>query len=144
MSLDRLQQVVAGDARIAVVQAQHQADRDLVRSHWVEEAAAELAILRGTPQRPAHRVDHPLQRPLHAPDLLDGDLAPLRDRALQTESAGSRLPEVTLGTLGEDRRARHDVAAGLKVGKLLPLTPASLIARADAYRDLVVDEQLDG
>src|ERR1043165_3776122 len=52
--LQLLEHVVAGEGGVAVVEADHEPDRDLVLAHRVDEAAAELAVLGLRPQRPAH------------------------------------------------------------------------------------------
>src|SRR3712207_7663917 len=53
-------------------------------------------------KRPAHRVDHPVERLGDLPDLLDAELPLLRVLGAEAEVADRRPCEVALGALGQD------------------------------------------
>ena len=130
------------EARVAVVEADDQAHRDLVLAHRVDERAAELAVLGREPQRPAHRVDHAVERLLDLPDLLDAELPLLRVLGAEVEVADRRAGQVALGALAEHGGLGDQVRAGLEVRQLLAVAAAALVARADADHAPVLDEQL--
>ena len=83
--LELLEGVVDGEGRVRVVEAADHADAELVLAHRVDEAAAELVPLGALAKRPAHRVDHAVERLLHLPDLLDAQLPALRQVAVEVE-----------------------------------------------------------
>ena len=76
--LQLLEGVVDGEGRVGVVEAGNEADAELVLAHRIDEAAAELVPLRALAKRPAHRVDHAVERLGDLPDLLDAQLPALR------------------------------------------------------------------
>ena len=140
--LQLLERVVHREARVAVVEPDHEAHRDLVLAHRVDERAAELAVLRGELERPAHRVDHAVERLLDLPDLLHAELPLLRVLGAEVEVADRRAGEVAGRALGEHRRLRDQVRAGLEVGELLAVAAAALVAGAHADHASVLHEQL--
>ena len=93
-------------------------------------------------QRPAHRVDDPVERLLDLPDLLDPELPAHRVGAVHVEVVVGGVGEVADRALGEDGRLRDDVGAGLEVAELLALLAAAPVAGADALDDPVLDQQL--
>src|ERR671916_6686 len=95
-----LERVVHGEARVLVVEADDEAHRDLVLAHRVDERAAELAVLGGELERPAHRVDHAVERLLDLPHLLHAQLPLLRVLGPDPEVADRRAGEVAGGALG--------------------------------------------
>ena len=130
------------EARVAVVEPDHQAHRDLVLAHRVDERAAELAVLGREVQRPPHRVDDPVERLLDLPDLLDAELPLLRVLRADVEVADRRPGQVPLGALAEDGRLRDQVGARLEVRQLLAVAPAALVARAHSDHVPVLHQQL--
>src|SRR6478609_4490593 len=86
MELQLLQQVVHRQLRVGVVEPDDEADRDHVVAHGIDERAAELAELLPRPQRPAHRVDHAVERLRDLPDLLHAERPYLRVLAAQPEA----------------------------------------------------------
>jgi hypothetical protein len=115
MRLQLLQQVVDRELGIAVVEAHDHPQRDELVPHRVDEGAAELAVLRRGAQRPAHRVDDPVERLRDTPDLLDAERPHLRVFALEPEVADRRPGQVPLRSLGQDRDARDNVRPRLEV-----------------------------
>src|SRR5205807_10179819 len=113
-----------------------------VLAHRVDERAAELAELRAEPQRPAHRVDHAVERLRDLPDLLHAELPLLRVTGAEVEVADRGARQVPLGALAEDGRLRDHVRARLEVAELLAVAAAALVAGPDAHDLAVVDEQL--
>ena len=118
--------------RILVVEADHEAERDLPLRHRVDEAAAELLEA----QRIAHRVDHRAGR--HAvrrnfPQFLDPNREERRMPA-RAELEGMRqlLREVAAHAVGEDRHLRVDVDAGLEGRLRLAVLPAAAIPGSHA------------
>ncbi len=144
VGLQLLQGVVAGEGRVGRVEPDHQPDADLVGAHRVDEAAAELVPLGALAQRPAHRVDHAVERLLHLPDLLDADLPAPRVGPVQVEVVQGRVGQVPQRALGQHRRLGDHVRARLEVGKLLAVAAAALVARADTAHDPVLDQELVG
>ena len=142
MRLELLQGVVAGEGGVGGVEPDDQAERDLVLAHRVDEAAAELVPLGALAQRPAHRVDDPVQRLLDLPDLLDADLPALRVRAAQVEVVERGAGQMAERALGEHGGLGDHVGPGLEVGELLAVLAAALVAGADAADDAVLDQQL--
>ena len=126
--------------RVGGVQADDHAERHAVLAHRVDEAAAELAVALGAAQRPAHRVDHAVERLLDVPHLLDAERPDLRLRG-EAEPVERDPGQVALRPLGEDRDARLQVRAGLEVRELLPVAAAALVAGADAHDAAALDEQ---
>src|SRR5581483_5447764 len=139
--LQLLEQVVDGERGVAVVEADDHAQRDHALPHRVDERAAELAVAGGRAERPAHRVDHAVERLCDLPDLLDAEGPHLRVLALQCEALDRRAGEVTLGALGEHGDARDDVRSRLEVRELLTVPAAPLVAGANAADDAIGDEQ---
>ena len=135
---------MAGEGRVGVVEPDHEPDAQLVLAHRVDEAAAELVPLRGLAQRPAHRVDHPVERLLDLPDLLHAELPARRQRAVEVEVVERRLGQVAERALGEHRRLRDHVGAGLEVAQRLAVLAAPAVAGADAADDPVLHQQLVG
>ena len=74
MQLHPLQQLMHIERGVLVVQPDHEAERDHARPRGIDEAAAERVV----GQRPAHGVDHAVERPLGLPDLLDTEREDLR------------------------------------------------------------------
>ena len=135
---------MAGEGRVGVVEADHEPDAELVLAHRVDEAAAELVPLRALAKRPAHRVDHLVERLLDLPDLLHAELPAHRQRALEVEVVDRRLGQVAERALGEHGRLRDHVRAGLEVAERLAVLAAAAVARAHAANDPVGDQQLVG
>ena len=77
-------------------------------------------------QRPAQRVDHPVERLRDLPDLLHAERPRLRVLAAQPEPPERGAGQMTLRALGEDRDARADVRARLEVRQLLAFRPRPL------------------
>ena len=119
----------AESSSVAVVEPDDHADRDHVVAHRVDERAAELAVLRCGAQRPAHRVDHAVERLRDLPDLLHAELPHLRLVAAQVEVVERDAGEMALRSLGEHGHLRDEVGAGLEVAQLArprgsrPLSP---------------------
>ena len=127
---------------VGVVEADDEADADLVLAHRVDEAAAELVVAGGFAQRPAHRVDHPVERLLHLPDLFHPELPAHRVGAVKVEVVVGGVAEVADGALGEHGRLGDDVGAGLEVAELFAVLAAAAVAGAHALDDAVLDQQL--
>ena len=142
MRLELLEQVVHGELDVAVVEPDHHAERDHVIAHRVDERAAELPVPRPAPQRPAHRVDHAVERPRDLPDLLHRELPHLRLLTAEGEPVESDAGEVALRPFGEHRDLGDEVGAGLEVAELAALAAAALVARAHAHDAAVRDEEL--
>ena len=151
VQLDLLQQVVRGGGRVGVVEVDDEADRDEVLAgllvlHRVDPRAADLPVLGGDLQRPPReRVDHAVERLGDLPHLLDAELPHLRLAAGgEVELLDRRAGDVPPAALGEHRRLRLDVGAGLEVAELLALLAAALVAGAHADDAAVLDDQLRG
>ena len=142
MRLQLLEQVVDRERRIAVVEPDDEADRDHVLAQRVDERAAELAEPLARAQRPAHRVDHAVERLRDLPDLLHRELPHLRLLAAEGEPVESDAGEVALRPLGEHRDLGDEVGAGLEVAELAALAAAALVAGAHAHDAAVRDEEL--
>ncbi len=142
--LELLEHVVDREGRVAVVEPGHEAHRDLVLAHRVDEASAELAVLGAEAQRPAERVDHAVERLLDLPHLLDPELPLRRVLARHVEVADRGAGQVALGPLGEHRCPSDQVRAGLEVAELLALAVAALVAGANAAHGAVLHQQLGG
>ena len=143
--LELLQQVVAGDGGVGVVQADDEADRHAVVAHRVDPRAAELLVLGAVAQRPAQRVDDAVELARDLPDLLDPErphlgLAAGGEVELADRGAGQMAP----GALGQHGGLGGDVGAGLEVAQRVAVLAAALVAGADAAHDAVLDEQLRG
>ena len=82
-------------------------------------------------QRPAHRVDHPVERLGHLPDLLDADLPALRSPG-EIEVVDGGLRQVADRAFGQHGRLGHQVGPGLEVAELLAIAAATLVAGAHA------------
>ena len=102
-----------------VVEPDHEAHRDPVLAHRVDERPAELAVLLRELERPAHRVDHAVERLLDLPDLLHPELPLLRILGADLEVADRRAGEVPGRALGEHGGLRDQVGARLEVRQLL-------------------------
>src|SRR5205807_10198770 len=100
MRLELLDDVVDRESGVAVVQAGDESERNPVLAHRVDEAAAELAVLRAEAKRPAHGVDHPVERLGDLPDLLHAELPLRRIFARQAEVADRRAGQMATGALG--------------------------------------------
>ncbi len=142
VGLELLERVVDGEGRVRVVEPRDEADADLVLAHRVDEAAAELVPLRALAKRPAHRVDDAIQGLLHLPDLLHAELPALRLEAVELEEVHGGAGQVTLCPLGQHRRLRDHVRAGLEVPELLAVSPAALVPGAHALDDALLNEEL--
>ena len=146
VELELLQHVVDREARVGVVEPDHEADRDAVRLalavHRVDPRAAELLVLRLRAQRPAERVDHAVERLVDLPDLLDAERPDLRVGAGEAQGLHRRAGQVAPAALGEHGRLRDDVRAGLEVRLLAALLVAALVAGAHADDRVVLDQQL--
>src|SRR5436309_6116060 len=123
---------MGGNARIGVVQPEHEPDRDPVGSHGIDPRTPELVPLRAVAQRPAERVYDAVQWLWNLPDLLDSErpdlgLAPVG----QVELLDRGARQVAPGPLGEHGRLSGDVRSRLEVGELLVLLAPTLIAGAD-------------
>ena len=141
MGLELLQEVVRGQLDVAVVEPDHEAERDHVLAHRIEPGAAELAVLGRLAQRPAERVDDLAERLRDAPDLLHAELPDLRLAAVEPEVVERGARQVPGGSLGEDGHLGDDVGARLEVAERLVLLAAPLVAAADADDAAVLDEQ---
>ena len=135
---------MAGEGGVGGVEPDDEPDRDLVLAHRVDEAAAELVPFGALAQRPAHRVDHAVERLGDLPDLLHADLPAPRVGAVQVEVVERGIGEVAEGPLGEHGRLGDQVGARLEVAELLAALAAPLVARANAADDAVLDQQLVG
>ena len=93
-------------------------------------------------QRPAHRVDHAVERLLDLPDLLHAELPLLWVLGAEVEVADRRAGEVALGALGQHGGLGDQVGAGLEVRELLAVAAAALVARAHAHHPPVVHQEL--
>ena len=120
VGLQDLEQVVRVEPGIAVVEADDHPDRHHVVAHRVDERAAELAVLRLRAQRPAHGVDHAVERPRDLPHLLHAELPHLRRRVTaETEVVERDVGEVSLRAFGEHGHPGDEVTARLEVAQLL-------------------------
>ena len=117
VGLHQLQRVVAAEGRVGVVEADDEADADLVLAHRVDEAAAELVVFGRFAQRPAHRVDDPVERLRHLPDLFHPELPAHRVGPVHVEVVVGGVGEMADRALGEHRRLGDDVGARLEVGR---------------------------
>ena len=126
---------------VAVVEADDHPERDHLVAERIDEGAAELAVARLVPKRPAHRVDHPVERPRHLPDLLDPERPDLRVLADEPEALDRRTGEMALRSLAEHGDPRDDVRARLEVGELLARAAAAAVSGAHAAYTAVLDEQ---
>ena len=142
MELQLLQQVVHRQLDVAVVEADHHAERDHVVAHGIDERAAELAVLPPAAQRPTERVDDAPQRPCDLPDLLHAERPHLRVLAGEVEVLERGAREVALRALAEDRHARLQVRARLEVGQRVAVPAAPLVAGPHADDAPAGDEQL--
>jgi hypothetical protein len=142
MRLELLEHVVHRELDVAVVEPDDHPEGDHVLAHGVDEGAAELAVLRPGPQRPAHRVDHAVEGLGDLPDLLHAERPHLRVVALEREPVERDPRQVTLGPLGQHGHLRLHLVAGHEVRELLPVAPAPLVAGLDAAHSAVADEQL--
>ena len=139
--LELLQQIVGRELDIAVVEPDHKPERDHVVAHRIEPGAAELAIARGLPQRPAKSVDDPAQRLRNLPHLLHTELPDLRLWAVESEVIESDAREVPRRALGKHRHLRNDVGAGFEVPELLAVAAAALVAAPNPNHAAVLDEK---
>ncbi len=130
------------DLEVAVVEPDDHPQRDHVVAHRVDERAAELAVLASTAERPAHRVDHPVERLRDLPHLLDPERPDLRVLAGKAEPVHRDTGQVSLRPLGEDRDLGGHVGARLEVRQRLAVAPSSLVAGAHADRPGALHEQL--
>src|SRR3954447_8581494 len=142
MRLQFLQQVVHGELGVSVVEADDHPERDHVVAHGIDERPAELAVLRGSAQRPAHRVDDAIERTRDLPDLLHAERPHLRVLARQPVAVERDARQMSLRPLGEHGDASDDVGAGLEVAELVAVAAAALVARAHAAHSAVRREQL--
>ena len=142
MRLELLEQVVGGQLDIRVLEPDHEAERDVVVAHRVDERAAELPVLGALAQRPAQRVDDLVERLRDLPDLLHAERPDLWVLTLEAEVVDRCGRQVTGGALGKHRDLRRDVDPRLVVRERLALTALALVPRADADDAAVVDEEL--
>ena len=140
--LEPLELVVDAEGGVGVVEADDEAEADLVLAHRVDEAAARLLVLGAPAQRPAEGVDDPVERLRDLPDLLHPELPGLRVGAVHVEVVVGGVGEVADRALGEHGRLRDHVGAGLEVAELLAVLAAAAIAGADALDDPVLDQEL--
>src|SRR5918996_2720417 len=140
--LELLEDVVDRELDVARLQPRHEADRDEIVTHRVDEGATELAVARKRSQRPAHRVHDLPQRARDTPDLLDAERPDLRVLALQPEALDRGGREKTLRSLGKNRDAGDHVRAALEGRQWLAVPPTALVAPARAQDAAVGDEQL--
>src|ERR1044071_8631083 len=94
MRLQLLEQVVHRERRVAVVEPDDEADRDHVLAQRVDERAAELPEPLAGAERPAQRVDDPVERLRDLPDLLHRKLPHLRLLTAEGEPLESDAGEV--------------------------------------------------
>ena len=102
--LEPLQLVVDAEGGVGVVEADDEAEADLVLAHRVDEAAARLLVFGAPAQRPAEGVDDPVERLRDLPDLLHPELPGLRVGAVHVEVVVGGVGEVADRPLGEDGR----------------------------------------
>ena len=114
MALDLLQQVVHRERGVGVVEADDESEAERVGPHRVGERAAELAVARLRLERPADRVHDALQRALDAPHLLDAQRVDLGVLGLQAEVLDRGAGEHALDAVGQHRRVRGQLGAGLE------------------------------
>jgi hypothetical protein len=141
VGLQLLERVVHREAGVAVVEPDHEAHRHLVLAHRIDERAAELAVLCSEAKRPAHRVDHAVERLRHLPDLLHAELPLLRVLGAQLEVPDGGAREVALRALGQHGGLADQVRAGFEVAELLALAAAALVAAPHADHVPAVHEQ---
>ncbi len=142
MPLEAVERHVRIEQRIPVVEARHEADRELAVRHRIDESAAELLV----PQRIPHRV-HDRARfessARHLPQLFhtDGKLLGL-PAAPQGKAPQQLLGEVAAHAVAEDRHLGQDVDARLE--RRLPRAVAvdAAVAGADADHAVAVGENL--
>ena len=142
MRLEQLQRVVHGQRRVERVQSADQADGQHVLAHRVDEAAAQLLPLAAQPERPAQRVDDAVERMVDAPDLLDAEAPHLRHVAVHPEPLEQRAGQVALCPLGQHRRLRVHLDAGLERAERLAVAVEALVAGAHADHRLAAHQQL--
>ncbi len=127
---------------VGVVEADDEAEADLVLAHRVDEAAARLLVFGAPAQRPAEGVDDPVERLRDLPDLLHPELPGLRVGAVHVEVVVGGVGEVADRSLGEDGRLCDHVGAGLEVSELFAVFAAAAIAGADTLDDPILDQEL--
>src|SRR5205823_11907065 len=110
----------------------HHADRHHVVAHRVDERAAELPVAATGAQRPAHRVDDPVERLRDLPDLLDAERPHLRVLAVEPEPVERCPGQVALRAFGQDRDPSHHIRPGFEVPELLAGATTAAVAGPDA------------
>ena len=145
MRLPALHLLERAQPRVLVVQADHQAQRDLVVLQMVEEAAAEGVVV----HRPAGGVHHQAGLGLlriDLPELLDAD-RPARGVAAFVELVlrDQLLAEVAARAFREDRVLGMQLHAELEVlGRLAVLADAEVAGGDALHRAIVVVEHFRG
>src|SRR6266576_6520152 len=103
---------------VAVIETDHEPERDEIRFERVHEAAAEC-ILR---QRPSQRVDHPTERLLRLPQLLYAEGKDLRILRRDPLPLAPRLRQQTPCSLGERRDFGDKIVGRRTSGRRLAVT----------------------
>ncbi len=126
------------EQRIAVVEANHESDRDTVARHRVDPTAAELLLAQRVAQRVYHRAGRqPAFRQL--PNLFQSDRELRRVRLVaQLQRADQLLGEIAAHAVGEDRDLGEDVGAGFEIGPLFAMPADSLVAGTHADDALAI------
>ena len=145
MRLETLEFVVRRKPRILVVEADHEADRDLIVLEVIEERTAiGLAV-----ERPARRVhDEPglVLGGVDLPKLFQADaVSLLLACGVELEALKQHAPERAAAALGEERVFRGELHARLEgLGLLAVLADAHVAGGDAAHRAVVVVENLGG
>ena len=92
-------------------------------------------------QRPAQRVDHAVERPRDAPQLLHAQAPHLGIGRGQAERLGKRRGQVALGALRQHGRPGVDLGARLVGAERLAVAAEALVAGDHAADGAVADEQ---
>ena len=141
VGLEALELLERREVRIGVVQAHHEADRDLVVLEVVHERPAVGVGL----HRPAHGVhDQPLPVLLrrHLPQLLQADAVGLGiGVAAQVEPLEQALRERAAAALGDDGLTRVQLHPGLEAGLALAVAADAHVPGDDALHRAVVAVQ---
>ncbi len=140
VQLEALERGVRIEQRVAVVEADDEAERDAALGHRVDEAATELLGA----QRVAERVDDRARRQpagRHVPQLLEPDRI-LRRLAAERQGAQQLLGEVAADAVGEDRHLGADVGPGLHRAARCAVLADAAIAGADAGHARALEQHL--
>jgi hypothetical protein len=142
MLLEAVERHVRVEQRILVVEARHEAKRELPVGQGVDEPAAEFLV----PQRVSERVGHrprldPSARDF--PELLQAErellrLATVRER----QPAQQLLRQIAPDTVAQDRDPGHDVDTRLEVRLVLAMFSDAAVAGADTDHARALDQDV--